>query len=69
MMHFGEVYLFMESTNRSITFSIPEETRITLRIPADIKEQLLIHSQNESRSMNSIILVALRNYFSQESPG
>jgi predicted HicB family RNase H-like nuclease len=53
----------MNSSNRSITFSIPEETRITLRIPADIKEQLVIHSQREKRSMNSVILIALKRYF------
>lgn len=53
----------MNSSNRSITFSIPEETRITLRIPADIKEQLVIHSQQEKRSMNSVILIALKRYF------
>lgn len=53
----------MNSSNRSVTFSIPEETRITLRIPADIKEQLVIHSQQEKRSMNSVILIALKHYF------
>ena len=53
----------MNSSNRSVTFSIPEETRITLRIPADIKEQLVIHSQQEKRSMNSVILIALKRYF------
>ena len=53
----------MNNSNRSVTFSIPEETRITLRIPADIKEQLVIHSQQEKRSMNSVILIALKRYF------
>lgn len=42
---------------------IPDLTRITLRIPASIKEKLIIQALKENRSMNNMILTALSRYF------
>ena len=47
---------------------IPDLTRITLRIPARIKEKLIDQALKENRSMNNMILTILDRYFSQESP-
>lgn len=47
---------------------IPNLTRITLRIPARIKEKLINQALKENRSMNNMILTILDRYFSQESP-
>ena len=47
---------------------IPNLTRITLRIPARIKEKLIDQALKENRSMNNMILTILDRYFSQESP-
>lgn len=42
---------------------IPDLTRITLRIPARIKEKLIYQALKENRSMNNMILTALSRYF------
>ena len=47
---------------------IPNLTRITLRIPARIKEKLIDQALKENRSMNNMSLTILDRYFSQESP-
>ena len=47
---------------------IPDLTRITLRIPARIKEKLIDQALKENRSMNNMILTILDRYFSQEPP-
>ena len=67
MMYVGEVYLFMDNETKRI-LCIPNLTRITLRIPARIKEKLIDQALKEKRSMNNMILTILDRYFSQESP-
>lgn len=42
---------------------IHDLTRITLRIPARIKEKLIYQALKENRSMNNMILTALSRYF------
>lgn len=39
------------------------ETRMTLRIPADLKKLLVEESQKQNRSIHNLIITILWNYF------
>lgn len=39
------------------------ETKMTLRIPPDLKEQLKGESEKQNRSIHNLIITILREYF------
>lgn len=40
-----------------------QETRTTLRIPADLKQQLVDEAKNQNRSVHNLIITILIEYF------
>lgn len=44
------------------------ETRMTLRLPNDLKEQLSREAANQNRSIHNMIITILRKYFATNQP-
>ncbi len=40
-----------------------QDTRTTLRIPNDLKQQLVEEAKKQNRSVHNLIITILRNYF------
>jgi hypothetical protein len=44
-----------------------EDVRITLRLPKDLHEQLVALARGELRSLNNLLVYALRQYASEQA--
>lgn len=42
-----------------------EDTRTTLRLPAELKEKLMEEAKKQNRSVRNLIITILQNYFSK----
>lgn len=40
-----------------------EDTRTTLRLPAELKEKLVEEAKNQNRSVHNLIITILQDYF------
>ena len=44
---------------------MPEETRMTLRLPNDLKELIAEEAEKQNRSLHNLIITILREYFNE----